>query len=109
MGVITLKLSDEVERKLRRRAAEVKGARRGALAESVEEAVMVWLEKSETPVERRYVAMQKERRIAEEPSLNQLSKALAKIGIDPRTVLIEEIPRRDEERRMGLRTSSVSR
>jgi len=42
LGVITLKIDDELEEGLRR-AGEVHGAAKGAVSQSVEEALKLWL------------------------------------------------------------------
>jgi hypothetical protein len=44
MGVITLKLDDTLERKLRARAARVYRLARGSLSRAVEDAVAIWLQ-----------------------------------------------------------------
>ncbi len=111
LGVITLKLDDEIERKLRKRAADVKGAARGTLSESVEEAIMLWLEQRD--VNRRngriYRASIGERKVAEAGSLDELSSILRKAGIAPRNVIIQELPTAEEEVRLGFRTTSIKR
>ena len=43
MGTLTVRISDEVEEALRRRAAQLYGAARGALSRAVEEAIRMWL------------------------------------------------------------------
>jgi hypothetical protein len=110
MGVITLKISDEVERKLRMRAAESRGAGRGALSKSVEDAIMVWLEQSPPPsADRRFVAIRDGKRIAEGDTLVALAKSLAGLGVNPRDVEIQQVPSPEDARRLGLRTSSMAR
>ncbi len=114
MGVVTLKLDDEIERKLRRKAGRTKGASRGAISKSVEEAISYWLnadepfpQKSQTT----FLAVQEKtgEKIAEAESLDLLSKKLKELSIDPRDVLIESLPAITKKRRMGLRTTKVSR
>ncbi len=111
MGVITLKLDDEIERKLRKRAAEVKGAARGTLSESVEEAIMLWLEQRNVNKRngRTYRASIGGRKVAEARSLDELSSILRKAGIAPRDVIVQELPTAAEEVRLGFRTTSINR
>ena len=47
MGKILAKIDDELERRFRIAVLKVKGKRRGALSEAVEEAIRLWLEKYE--------------------------------------------------------------
>ncbi|MBI3022511.1 MAG: hypothetical protein HYY68_02140 [Thaumarchaeota archaeon] len=109
MGVITLKLDDEIERKLRKRAAELKGAARGTLSESVEEAIMLWLEQRNITErkDRLYRASIGERKVAEAESLDELSSLLRKARVDPRDVIIQELPTASQEVRLGFRTTSI--
>ena len=45
MGKILAKIDDELERRFRIAILKVKGKKRGALSEAVEEAIRLWLEK----------------------------------------------------------------
>jgi len=45
MGYLFVKVSDEVEKEFRRLVLELKGSKKGALSEAVEEAIRLWLEK----------------------------------------------------------------
>ena len=45
MGKILAKIDDKLEKRFRMVVLEVKGKRRGALSEAVEEAIKLWLEK----------------------------------------------------------------
>lgn len=47
MGVITVKIPDEVEVKFRQKILEVHGAKKGALGKAITEAIELWLEKHE--------------------------------------------------------------
>jgi hypothetical protein len=108
MGVITLKIDDELERSLRRRAGEIHGAAKGAISRSVEEALKLWLSRpaSSTSV-RTYVGLWEGRRIAEGFDLKALAKELRAKGIDPREAEIRTEPSAASPTRMGLRTRPV--
>jgi len=47
MGILHVKIDDEVERRFRIAVLKVKGSRKGVLGEAVEEAILLWLEKHE--------------------------------------------------------------
>lgn len=47
MGILHIRIDDELELEFRKRVLEVKGVRKRALTEAVEEAVRLWLEKHE--------------------------------------------------------------
>jgi len=42
---MTIKIYEELSRKFRAKVIEVRGNRRGALSEAIEEAIKLWLEK----------------------------------------------------------------
>ncbi len=44
-GVITVKISDDVEREFRRVVAKVYGVGKGVLGKAIEEAIELWLQK----------------------------------------------------------------
>jgi len=50
LGIITVKISDDVEKKLRVFAYKVFGARRGSLSRAIEEAVKLWISHLEDKV-----------------------------------------------------------
>jgi hypothetical protein len=115
LGVITLKIDDEIESKLRKKIGLTKGAARGAISESVEEAINDWLKKEEEEQprsrskhnevsDRRYVAMRSRKKVAVATSLESLSEKLRERGVDPRDVTIESIPAIASEIRLGLPT-----
>lgn len=110
MGTITLKIQDDLENKLRKKVGEVRGAERGAISQSVEEAIRLWLASTEqrrsSLEESRYVALDGSRSVAEASTLELLARELRKAGISPRSVIIESIPRASLKRRMGLRTTN---
>jgi len=112
MGVITLKIDDELEDKLRKRVGRVRGAARGAISESVEDAIRIWLKtgSAEELKDQRgfFVAKKNEKTIAEASSLFELSGKLKELGEDPREVIIESQIPRGNKRKMGLRITSRS-
>jgi hypothetical protein len=92
LGVITLKLNDVLERKLRERASRLYGLARGSLSKAVEDALAMWLQadasNSQKNVTARYTAVRGRRIVLEASSLEELAKKLKKAGIDPRDVEI---------------------
>jgi len=48
MGIIHVRIDDELERRFRKRVLDVYGSKKGALARAVEEAIRLWLEKYES-------------------------------------------------------------
>lgn len=109
MGVITLKLNDVLERKLRERASRLYGLARGSLSRAVEDALAIWLEASAShtwkTVPARYVALRGRRAILEASSLEELAKALKKAGIDPRDVEIRSSEPVPVVEKLGLRVT----
>jgi hypothetical protein len=109
LGVITLKLDDTVERRLRERAADVYGLARGSLSRAVEDALTAWLRsgssliQQETPV--RYFAFRGGKSLLGAPSLKGLAKGLRKVGIDPRDVEIRSSAKAPSVEKLGLRVS----
>ena len=87
MGIVTLKIDDDLERRLRRRVGE-SGAARGALSKGVEEALKLWLGQS-AEEKRTFVALKGGRRVAEAGALEVLAENLRSKGVDPRDVVIE--------------------
>jgi len=109
MGVITLKIDDELERGLRRRAGEIRGAEKGAISQSVEEALKLWLSQPTTAATRRtFVGFWEGRRVAEALDLKTLARELRAKGIDPRQAEVRTEPREPSETRLGLRTRAFS-
>jgi hypothetical protein len=110
MAVITLKIDDNLEEKFRRKVGRLRGAARGALSESVEDAIRMWLGSSEAQEYQRnesfYVARKNGRKIARESSLDALSRKLKQLDIDPRDVIIETEPPSPVKRRMGVRATA---
>ncbi len=109
MGVITLKLDDALEKKLRERASRLYGLARGSLSRAVEDALAMWLQsdasRSHEAVATTYLALRNGATVLEAPSLRQLAEGLKRIGVDPRDVVIlssEPVPTRE---RLGLRVT----
>jgi hypothetical protein len=109
LGVITLKLDDTIEGRLRKRAADLYGATRGALSRAVEDALTTWLSSGPSPVEKEsrvaYIALRGGRRVLEASSLRELAKLLEKTGTDPRDVEIRSAPEASGIEKLGLRVS----
>jgi len=105
MVVITLKIDDELEQGLRQRAGEVHGAAKGAISQSVEEALKMWLSQPTSGAARRaYVGFWDGKKVAEAQNLKALAKELRARGLDPRRAEIRTEPSEPEVTRMGLRT-----
>ncbi len=110
MGVITLKLDDILERKLREKAFQIYGLARGSLSRAVENAISVWLT-SATPATKlgrpvRYFALRGRRSVLEAASLTELAGKLEKAGIDPRDVEIRSSLPVSKVEKLGLRVAS---
>jgi len=109
LGVITLKLDDTIEGRLRKRAADLYGATRGALSRAVEDALTIWLSAGPSPVEKEapvaYIALRGGRRVLEASSLRELAKLLGRAGTDPRDVEIRSAPEASGIEKLGLRVS----
>ncbi|MDG6929543.1 MAG: hypothetical protein JRN29_05855 [Nitrososphaerota archaeon] len=107
MGVITLKIDDELERLLRRRVGQ-KGASRGALSKGVEEALGQWLGVERRHEARVFVALRGDAKVCEDATLAGLAEKLRKMNVDPRAVVIESVPPPPPVVRMGLRTGGLA-
>ncbi len=53
MGVITVKIPDDLEVKFRKKILDVYGVKKGALGKAITEAIELWLEKHEKSEERK--------------------------------------------------------
>ena len=109
MGVVTLKLDDTLERKLRERAARVYGLARGSLSRAVEDAVAIWLQ-SDTLGPRKaaaagYKAFRGRTVVLEARSLTELAEGLKKLGINPRDVEIRSAEPVPAVEKLGLRVT----
>jgi len=109
LGVVTLKLDDVLERKLRERASQLYGLARGSLSKAVEDALAMWLQasasKSQNNVPARYTAARGRRVVLEASSLDELAKRLRKAGIDPRDVEIRSSEPVPAVEKLGLRVA----
>lgn len=109
MGVITLKLDDVLERKLRERASHLYGLARGSLSKAVEDALAMWLQASASQTQKtapaRCVALRGRRTILEASSLEELAKGLKKAGVDPRDVEIRSSEPVPVVEKLGLRVT----
>jgi len=109
LGVVTLKLDDVLERRLRERAAQLYGLTRGSLSRAVEDALTTWLRSGPSLNQQghplRYSAFRGGRSLLEAPSLRELARRLKKAGIDPRDVEIRSSAKPPSVERLGLRVS----
>jgi len=48
VGIIHVRIDDELEKRFRKKVLDVYGSKKGALAGAVEEAIKLWLEKHES-------------------------------------------------------------
>jgi hypothetical protein len=107
MGVVTLKLDDALERKLRERASRVYGLARGSLSRAVEDALAMWLQSEASrpheAVATKYEAFRDRTVVAEAQSLKELAGRLKRLGIDPRNVEIRSSEPHPAVEKLGLR------
>ena len=114
MGTLTVRISDEIEKSLRRRAAQLYGAKKGALSRAIEDAIRSWL--SSTPGTsvstkeqgRIYRAFKGEKLIAEASTLEELANRLREKGESVRGLRIVREPAPVRERNLGLRTGRAT-
>lgn len=86
---VTVSLSEDVVKRLRRVVKQRYGSKREALSGFVEEALTELLNRLEHPQpSQTYRAYRGEEQVAEADSLEQLSSKLNKLGVDPRSVRI---------------------
>lgn len=109
MGVVTLKLDDALEKKLRERAFRLYGLARGSLSRAVEDALTMWLQSDASrPLETvatKYVALRGGVTVREARSLTELAKGLKRLRIDPRDVEIRSSEPVPTVEKLGLRVS----
>jgi hypothetical protein len=109
LGVITLKLDDTLERRLREKAANLYGLARGSLSRAVEDALTSWLRSSSSITQdgtlMRYSAFRAGRSLLEAPSLKELAKGLKKAEVNPRDVEIRSSAEVPGVEKLGLRVS----
>lgn len=106
MGTLTVRVSDEVEEALRRRAAQLYGATRGALSRAIEDAIRTWLSlgRERTREERVFRAYRGGRLLAEARTLEELAERLKREGESVRGLRVVSVPAPPADRRLGLRT-----
>jgi len=89
MPNLTIVLSEETSRRLRRAVKEIHGSRKGALSNLIEEAVNIYLDKLEEPKSpHAFRALREGRVIAEAKDLAELASKLRDLGVEPRNVRI---------------------
>lgn len=86
---LTVSLSEETVRKLRRTIRDRYGSRRGALSGLIEEAVLEAIGRFEKPsTKERFRAMKGDKVLAEADELDQLASKLKELNVDARSVRI---------------------
>jgi len=89
MTNLTISLSDETIKKLRRAVRDRYGDKKGALSGLIEESIREKLEAFESPSQSQvFKAMKDDRVIAEAENLDNLAAELEKARVDPRSVRI---------------------
>jgi hypothetical protein len=101
MGIVTLKIDDELEKKLRMKVGQ-RGISRGALSEGVEEALRLWLGINNEE-HRTYYALLKGKEVARADTLDNLAKKLKELGLDTREVIVRSSPAPRDKFEMGFR------
>lgn len=113
MGVITLKIDDELEKRFRRRASEIFGLARGSLSKAFEEAMAVWLESrpsvEEQSLKSEFSALKDGKIIGTAGSLAELAQRLRELHVDPRDTEIRSALLYREAERLGLRATHAAR
>jgi len=104
MTNLTISLSDETIRRLRRAVRDRYGGRKGALSGLIEESIREKLEAFNAPPQSQvFRAMKGDRVIAEAETLDGLAVELEKVKVDPRSVRIISSKRLAPIVRTGLR------
>lgn len=106
MGTITVVISDELEREIRKLISKEGKAKKGALSRLVENALWAYI-RSQKARERVFMAIKDGKVVAEARSLYDLADKLREAGIDPRSVRIVSSPPPRPRRRLGLRCGRV--
>ncbi len=105
---LTISLSDETVRKLRKAVHERYADKKGALSGIIEESVRERLEAFEAPqVPQTFKALKGNRTIAESSDLDGLAKKLEEMKINPRSVRIVSSRKLAPVVKMGLRSSII--
>jgi len=112
MGVITLKLDDALEKKLRESASRVYGLARGSLSRAVEDALTMWLQSDASRPHRavatKYKAFRGRAVVVEAQSLTELARGLKELGINPRDVEVRSSEPVPAVEKLGLRVAGRS-
>ncbi len=87
MGTITIVLSEDVERELRKTVKDMFGTEKGALSKFIEDAIRNYIQLLKK-ADKIYRAYKGEKLIAEAKSLEELAEILRKRGIDIRGLRI---------------------
>ena len=95
MGIITIKISDHVEKLLRETAFKKYGGKRGAISRIIEEALLNWLAKEKSST-RTYRVFLNNKMVLETNDLDDVAKFLKENNLSPRDVRIIIIPRNQE-------------
>ncbi len=107
MGTITIVISDELEKEIRRFLSENGKIKKGALSKLIEDALWAYIKPRIYASSRIFKAVKDSKVVAEAPSLSELAEELREMKIDPREVRIFSSSRVKFERRIGLRGSRL--
>lgn len=102
MGTITVVISDELEKEVRKIISREGRQRKGALSQLVENALRTYLETLKTR-QTTFKAIKDGKVVAQAENLEQLAAKLKKSGINPRQVRIIATPQPKTRKKMGLR------
>jgi hypothetical protein len=106
MGVVTLKLDDVLEKKLRERASRLYGLARGSLSRAVGDALTMWLQSGASrPSEAlaaKYEAL-RDRQSFWKLHPRELARGLKELGINPPDVEIRSSESVPTAEKLGLR------
>ncbi len=110
MGVITLKIDDDLESRFRRKVSRIFGAGRGSMGKGAETSIRLWLEAPPPENDQEgavlYRAELNGKKIAKETSLVALADRLKKLGLNPRDVILMSSERRTKVH-LGLPTAHI--
>lgn len=105
---LTISLSEETVKRLRRAVKERYGGKKGALSNLIQEALRGHLDSLETvPSSQRFRALRDEKVVAEADSLEDIAAKLRGLGIDPREVRIVSSEDLSPVARAGFRARAV--
>lgn len=106
LGVMTVKINDELEAEFRRKVALVYGAGKGVLSRALEDAIRLWLESVGKPRGVKFYAYKDGEKVAESDTLEGLAEALRSRGLSVREVVIVSSDEPEFER-LGFRARRV--